>query len=74
LKHEWATPTLVTIEAARCDVCGALDWDYSRTNEDCSGADDPMCPNCKCPLEDGRYCETCGHTWPQTPVAEGEAA
>ena len=68
-KHIWQPPTPVTIEASRCEICGALDWDHCRVNEECPGADAPDCPTCRSPLDDDRYCTSCGKTWPKEQVA-----
>ena len=63
-KHTWQPPTPVTIEAARCEVCGALDWDHCRVDEECPGIDAPDCPVCKSRLDDERWCSLCGKTAP----------
>ena len=64
-KHSWLPPTPVTVEAARCSVCSALDWDHCRVNEECPGVDAEDCPTCRRALDDERWCSCCGKRWPR---------
>lgn len=58
-RHTWGDPTPVTVEAPRCSVCGLVDYDGKHAFDECPG-ETPDCAVCRTPLDEDRYCSTCG--------------
>jgi len=60
MKHDFGDRGPVTIEIARCQVCGAIDHDGRRADEECPGPRE-RCPGCGNDLDEFGFCSVCGH-------------